>query len=97
MGRARVVVKRRPGSVDEFAKSEELGKVLEDRFGRKVLEAAQRDPNKYYVSTLRMQQFVRTGRRGRRTVQVGAADPIGSRVERKRGTLARALGEAGLR
>lgn len=57
-----------------------------------VLEGAQSDPNPVYVSGLRMQMFLTD----RVTFQIGAAPVIGARVEAKRGTLARAVGKAGL-
>ena len=61
-----------------------------------VLAAAKRDPNEEYTKTLRKGTFVTGGPQGRIGWQVGAAPIIGSRVEAKRGTLQRALGEAGL-
>jgi hypothetical protein len=55
-----------------------------------------RDPNEFYVNTLRKKTFVSSGPRGRISWQIGAEPVIGARVEAKRGTAARALGEAGL-
>ncbi len=60
-----------------------------------VFEEARRDPNEYYVATLRMKRFHTSGRRGRGVIQSGAAPIIGGRVEAKRGTLARAIRRAG--
>lgn len=70
--------------------SDEVAEALE-QVAEPVLKAAQRDPNPYYVSTLRMKRFHSSGRRGRVVIQIGAAPVIGGRVEAKRGTLARAL------
>jgi len=86
---------RQTGSLERVAKSEKLGDQLE-KIARPVLEAAQRDPNEAYVASLRMRRFVSSGKRGRVSIQIGAHPVIGARVEAKRGTLARALGEAGL-
>lgn len=78
-----------------IAKSDLLGDQLEVIAGP-VLAAAKRDSNKYYVSTLRMRRFISRGRKGRISIQIGAAPGIGAHVEAKRGTLQRALGSAGL-
>ena len=82
-------------AIGRVMKSRKLGEQLE-KIARPVLEAAQEDPNPEYVASLRMKQFVSSGRGGRVSVQIGAAPIIGERVEAKRGTLARALGRAGL-
>jgi hypothetical protein len=84
-----------PGALERIAKSDVLGDQLED-IAKPVLEAAQQDPNEFYVSTLRMQRFVSGGKRGRVSIQIGAGPTIGGRVEALRGTLQRALGKAGL-
>lgn len=92
---ARVTIKQTNKRViSEIAKSPELGDQLE-AIAQPVLEAAKRDPNDVYVASLQLRQFVSGGRSGRVSAQVGAAPIIGSRVEAKRGTLARALGEVG--
>lgn len=91
---ARVTI-RQTGSLDKVAKSTALAAQLEP-FADAVLNAARRDPNPEYTKTLRKRQFISRGRRGRVSWQVGAAPTIGGRVEAKRGTLHRALGEAGL-
>lgn len=91
---AKVTIKQ-TGSLDNVAKSDALGDQLEE-IARPVLDAARRDSNAEYVASLRMHRFVTGGRRGRVSVQVGAHPVIGSRVEAKRGTLQRAMGEAGL-
>jgi len=75
-------------------KSKALGDQLED-IARPVFEAAKSDPNEAYVASLEMRQFVSSGAKGRVSVQIGAHPVIGSRVEAKRGTLARALGLIG--
>ena len=61
-----------------------------------IMAAAAADPNPEYVETLRKKPFVSSGPRGRASWQVGAAPIIGTRVEVKRGTLARAVGRVGL-
>jgi hypothetical protein len=91
---ARVTIKQ-TGSLDKIAKSDGLGDQLE-AIASPVLDAARRDPNPEYTRTLRMKRFVSRGKRGRVSIQIGAAPTIGGRVEAKRGTLARALGSAGL-
>lgn len=83
------------GTLEAAAKSDALGDQLE-AIAAPVLEAARRDSNEAYVASLRMRRFVSGGRRGRVSVQIGAHPVIGSRVEAKRGTLARAMGAAGL-
>jgi hypothetical protein len=87
---ARVTIKQ-TGSLEKVAKSSELGDQLE-KIAEPVFAAAKNDSNDYYVRTLRMKRFVSSGRRGRISIQIGAAPGIGGRVEAKRGTLARALG-----
>ena len=85
------------GSLDvsKIAKSRQLADELEP-LADAVLASASTDPNDEYVDTLRKQTFVSSGRSGRVSWQVGAAPTIGARVEAKRGTMARAAGEAGL-
>lgn len=82
-------------AIGRVMKSKKLGAQLEE-IARPVLEAARQDPNPEYVDSLRMKQFVTSGHGGRVSVQIGAAPIVGSRVEAKRGTLARALASAGL-
>lgn len=77
----------------ELVHSDEIAEQLED-VAQPVLDEARRDPNDFYVSTLRMKRFHSSGRAGRVSVQVGAAPVIGARVEAKRGTLARAVDRA---
>jgi len=72
-------------------KSKRLGAQLEE-IAQPVFDAARQDPNKVYTASLEMRQFVSSGKRGRVSIQIGAHPVIGSRVERKRGTLSRALG-----
>lgn len=83
-------------AISRIAKSDYIADQLEPIAAR-VLDAAQQDPNPEYVRTLRMRRFVTGGRLGRVSIQIGAAPRIGGRVEAKRGTLARALGQAGLK
>ena len=83
------------GDLSKIAKSDALAEQLEE-IAKPVLDAAMRDPNEEYTATLRMRRFVSSGRQGRVSVQIGAGPTIGGRVEAKRGTLARALGSAGL-
>jgi len=83
---------RRP--ISDIATSNELGDLLE-RLAAPVLAAAREDPNPTYVASLQMRRFVSSGRRGRVTVQVGAAPVIGAAVEAKRGTLGKAIARAG--
>jgi len=86
---------KQTGSLDRIAKGDGLSEQLKP-FADRILSAARRDPNAEYTRTLRMRRFVSRGRLGRTSWQVGAAPRIGSRVEAKRGTLNRAVGEAGL-
>lgn len=95
---AKVTIKETSSSYQAFArimKSDALAEQLED-IARPAFEAAQRDPNERYVDSLEMRRFVSRGRKGRVSVQIGAAAHIGANVEAKRGTLARALGSVGL-
>lgn len=78
-------------AIRNVMKSRRLEKQLRP-FAEAVLEAASEDQNETYVSGLRMRVFLTD----RVTFQIGAAPVIGQRVEAKRGTLARALGKAGL-
>jgi hypothetical protein len=90
---ARVKIKT-TGNLSKLAKSAELGDDLE-QIAAPILRAAQSDPNPAYVASLRMRRFISGGRSGRVSIQVGANPVIGARVEAKRGTLSRALGQAG--
>lgn len=83
-------------AIARIAKSDWIAGQLET-IATPVLDAARQDPNPEYVRTLRMRRFVTRGRFGRVSIQIGAAPVIGGRVEAKRGTLARALGQAGLK
>lgn len=94
MAKVRFEIKDRD-AISKIAKSDAMGDALQP-LGESVLAAAQGDPNSYYVSTLRINRFVTGGRKGRVSIQVGAAPVIGVLVEAKRGTLARAMGSAGL-
>ena len=80
--------------IREIALSAELEDVLMD-LAQPVLDAAQQDPNPEYVESLRLRAFRSGGRRGRVSANVTAAPRIGSAVEAKRGTLGRAIGNAG--
>lgn len=83
------------GSLTKQMSSDKLAAQLE-AIASPVLQEAKGDPNAYYVSTLRMRRFYSHGKQGRVSIQIGAGPKIGSRVEAKRGTLARALGRLGL-
>lgn len=61
-----------------------------------VLERAAQDPNERYASQLRIGIHHSRGRFGRVSWRVGNPTALGARVEAKRGTLARALGAAGV-
>lgn len=61
-----------------------------------VLDFASQDPNEPYVSLLRIRIHHSRGRFGRVSWRVGNPTALGARVEAKRGTLARALGAAGV-
>ena len=80
--------------IKDLALSSELEGVLMGLAGP-VLDAAQRDPNPEYVASLRLRAFRSGGARARVSANVTAAPIIGSRVEAKRGTLGRAIGNAG--
>lgn len=82
-------------ALSKIAKSDELADQLEP-FATAILESASNDSNAAYVASLRKRKFVSGGRAGRVSWQVGADPVLGSRVEAKRGTLARAVGAAGL-
>lgn len=84
-----------PGALTRVAKSDALASQLE-KIAAPVYAAARRDPNPDYVASVRMRRFVSRGRAGRVSIQIGAHPVIGARVEAKRGTLARAMGSAGL-
>jgi|GEM_PF-1332408 len=81
-------------ALSNVMKSRKLGALLEE-IAQPIMDEAKRDPNPTYVASLRMYQHVSSGSAGRVSVRIGAAPIIGSRVEAKRGTLARALGKAG--
>lgn len=62
-----------------------------------IKDAASGDPNPRYVATLSIRQHHSGGRLGRVSWRVGCSIPgLGARVEAKRGTLARAMGVAGV-
>lgn len=91
---ARVTIKggaRTRKAIGNVMKSRKLEEQLRP-LAEAVLEGAEQDPNETYVRGLRMRVFLTD----RVTFQIGAAPVIGQRVEAKRGTLARALGKAGL-
>ena len=91
---ARVRFTTRKG-ISDYAVSDELATELES-VAAPVYSAAQSDPNPYYVSTLQMRRYYTAGRAGRVSIQIGAEPTIGVRVEALRGTLARAMGHAGI-
>lgn len=83
-------------AIGRIMKSDALAEQLEAH-AQRVFDAAFQDPNEAYTATLQIGRFTSSGPRGRVSVQVGAAPGIGERVEAKRGTLARAMGQAGLK
>jgi len=83
------------GVIRRLMKSEVVADQLEP-FAQAVFDAAFRDPNDEYTASLQIGKFYSSGRGGRVSWQVGAGPGIGENVEAKRGTLQRALGEAGL-
>lgn len=92
---AKVTIKPVSGKrLSQIAISFALAEALEE-IAQPIHDEIAKDPNEYYVSTLRMKRFYSSGRRGRVSIQIGVAPIIGARVEAKRGTIARALGEAG--
>lgn len=78
-------------SISEIMLSSEMEEILTG-LGQKVLAAAASDPNPVYVDSLDLHTFRSNSRV---SVQVGAAPMIGTAVEAKRGTLAKALGSIG--
>ena len=91
---AKVRIKQ-TGNLEKVAKSDKLADQLE-AISEPVWQAVNRDPNPEYVASLRRRRFTSRGREGRVSIQIGAHPVLGARVEAKRGTMARALGEAGL-
>jgi hypothetical protein len=63
-------------------------------FAASVESAARRDPNPEYSESIRVTEHRSQGRAGRVSLRIGATPAFGMAVEAKRGTLARALGEA---
>jgi hypothetical protein len=82
---------RQTGSLERVAKSSKLGDQLQ-AVSEPVWDAAHNDTNEVYVASLQRHRFVSGGPEGRISIQIGADPVLGSRVEAKRGTLARALG-----
>lgn len=82
-------------AINNLKKSSQIASKLRP-IAQAVMDAAKSDPNDEYVKSLRMSMYTTDGEDGRVSWQVGAAPIIGSRVEAKRGTLQRALGQAGL-
>ena len=91
---ARVRIERR-GNLSRVARSEALAQQLE-AISDPVWRYLQSDPNDYFRSTLRRRRFYTSGARGRVSIQMGAEETIGMRVQAKRGTFSRALNAAGL-
>lgn len=82
---------RQVRSLNPILTSPKLEAILLD-LAEQVVDAASSDTNDYFVSTLDAHTF----HSGDRVVgQAGAAPGIGSAVEAKRGTFARALGQIG--
>ena len=87
---ARVKVKMISSGMAELLSSHEVLGELEDVAGP-VESAARRDPNPEYSESVRLTEHRSPSRVSAR---VGASTAFGMAVEAKRGTLARALGEA---
>lgn len=83
---------RRP--IKDLALSNEV-EALVMGFGETVLDSAQGDPNPEYVDSLQLRAFRSGGARGRVSANITASPLLGSRVEGKRGTLARAMASIG--
>lgn len=90
MGRVRV--KLHSAGMRELLQSSGVAAVV-DRAAQPVADAARADPNPAYTATIRVTTHTSPDRVSAR---VGAAPGIGPAVEAKRGTLARALGQAAL-
>lgn len=91
MARPRIKLLR--GGVKELLNSAEIMSELRE-VGAPVESAARRDPNPEYAESIRMTEHHSQGPAGRGSVRIGATPAFGMAVEAKRGTLARALGEA---
>lgn len=83
-------------TIDRLARSQGVEDVL-SRVAVDVARELRKDPNQEFVDSIQRRRFLRTGRRGRVTIQVGAHPVIGLRVEAKRGVFQRALAVLGLR
>ena len=90
---ARVRVKLNRAGMRELLTSQDVGDHLEAVAGP-VEAAARRDPNPEYAASVRLTSHVSAGRSARVSARVGASPAFGMAVEARRGTLARALGEA---
>lgn len=90
---ARVKVKMLRAGMRELLTSQDVGDYVEG-VAEPVEAAARRDPNPEYAGSVRLTRHVSSGRGARVSARVGASPAFGMAVEAKRGTLARALGEA---
>ena len=91
MARPRIRMDR--AGMRELLLSAEVGAEMA-RVAGPVEDAARRDPNPEYVESVRLTEHRSSGRSARVSARVGASPAFGMAVEAKRGTLARALGEA---
>lgn len=90
---ARPRIKLKAAGMRELLNSAEIAAEMA-RVAEPVADAARRDPNPVYAESVRVTEHRSQGRAGRASARVGAAPYFGMAVEAKRGTLARALGEA---
>lgn len=82
--------------MSDIAHSSETAAFLEP-VAEAIKSAASSDPNARYVASLTIREHHSRGRFGRVSLRVGCSIPsLGARVEAERGTLARAMGAAGV-
>jgi hypothetical protein len=82
--------------MSRIAHSDEVAGFLRPT-AEQILAAARNDPNPRYVAELIIREHHSRGRFGRVSWRVGCSIPeLGAAVEAKRGTLARAMGVAGV-
>lgn len=86
-------IRLRASGMRELLLSAEVAAEL-GRHAERVASAARRDPNPDYADSVRVTEHRSQGRSARVSQRVGATPVFGMAVEAKRGTLARAVGEA---
>lgn len=86
-------IRLKAAGMRELLNSPEVASELASHAER-VAAAARRDPNEEYAASIRVTEHRSQGSQGRVSQRVGATPAFGMAVEAKRGTLARALGEA---